>query len=67
MRQKGRISPRKAATLLGVHYNTVITWCQRAVRGEASPLHDVSQHVNGYYWISLAEVTALRQAHASPT
>lgn len=61
MRQKGRISPRKAAMLLGVHYNTVIAWCQRAVRGEASPLRDVSQHVNGYYWISLVEVKELRR------
>lgn len=46
--------------MLNVHYNTVISWCQRAVRGEPSQLIDVKQHINGYYWISLHEVNVLR-------
>lgn len=60
MRVAGRISPRKAAIMLNVHYNTVIAWCQKAVRGEPSQLIDVKQHINGYYWISLHEVNVLR-------
>lgn len=60
MRVPGFISPRKAAVILGVHYNTVIAWCRRAVAGESSRLHNVKQHVTGYYWIERQEVMDLR-------
>lgn len=62
MRVPGRISPRKAAAMLGVHYETVIRWCQAAVAGESSRLHDVEQHITGYYWISAEEIRALRRS-----
>lgn len=60
MRIRGRISPAKAASILGVHINTVYAWCQKAVNGEPSKLYDVKQHVSGYYWISLEEVQELK-------
>ena len=62
MREPGKVSPRKAARLLGVHYNTVIAHCQRSVRGEPSKLKTVSQNpLSGYYLIELEEVITLRQ------
>jgi DNA-binding transcriptional MerR regulator len=59
MRVPGRISPAKAAQLLGVHVRTIRSWCQKAVAGEPSHLKDVRQHITGYYWLSLAEVKQL--------
>lgn len=61
MRRPGRIGPRKAASILGVHYNTVLTWCQKSVAGEPSMLFDVEQHITGYYWISLDEIRTLKK------
>jgi hypothetical protein len=60
----GYISPRKAASILGVHYNTVLAWCQKAVAGEPSRLTDVQQHMTGYFWISLDEIRALRRMYS---
>lgn len=61
MRQAGKIQPRKAAKLLGVHLNTVYAYCRRAVAGEASPLREVHQNpLTGYYWLSLTDVMRLK-------
>lgn len=56
-----RISPNRAAKLLGVHVNTVYRWCQATEKGEYSRLSDVIRNdVNGYFEISLKEILALR-------
>lgn len=60
MRVPGRISPAKAAEMLGLHHNTVLAWCKAAIEGRPSKLSDVEQYINGYYWISLKEVKLLR-------
>jgi hypothetical protein len=66
MRIPGRISTTKTARILSVHRNTVIAWAQRAVEGKASPLKDVIRFPprDGYYWVSLEEVHALRDKWA---
>lgn len=61
MRTKDRVSPAKAARLLGLHYNTVYSYCRRAVEGRPSKLVNVSQNpVSRYYEIDLNEVNQLR-------
>ena len=67
MRVPGRISPSKAAQMLGVHVVTVRSWCAKAVNGEPSRLSDVLQYVTGYYWISLEEVRALKRRYPTET
>lgn len=67
MRIRDRISPAKAARMLGVHYNTVLSWCRAAIDGEPSPLADVQQHVTGYYWIAVSEIRALRRYYPKRT
>lgn len=58
----GRISPSKAARMLGVHVDTIRSWCAKAIAGEPSKLRDVEQHITGYYWLSLDEVRELRKS-----
>lgn len=53
--------------MLGVHYRTVINWCNRAVAGEEAPIRDVYMHITGYYWISLDEVMRLKRERCTPT
>jgi len=61
MRRPGKISPTKAARLLGVHVNTVYTWCRRAVNGRPSRLRNVEQNaVTGYFYVDLDEVKAMK-------
>jgi hypothetical protein len=56
------IPPSKAARILGVHVSAVHVYCQKAVRGDASPLTAVLRNEKtGYYWVSLAEVNRLAQ------
>jgi transposase len=57
---RGRVSPRKAARLLGRHFNTVYAWCRAAERGEDSPLYDVARGDNGYLSIAREDVERLR-------
>lgn len=64
MRESGYISPNKAASILKIDRRTVRSWCQKTIAGEDSPLKDVKQHINGYYWINKAEVIALRDQYA---
>ena len=60
MRRQGRVSPTKVARMLGVHINTVHTWCQKAVAGEPSKLKNVERNnATGYYWVDLEEVKEL--------
>lgn len=62
MRKQGKISPTKVASILGVHVNTVHTWCQRAVNGHPSKLKSVERNpATGYYWVDLEEVQNLRK------
>lgn len=61
MRERGKVSPAKAARLLGVHYNTVIAHCRNAVAGRPSKLKNVSKNpLSGYYAVDLTEVNNLR-------
>jgi hypothetical protein len=61
VRESGKVSPAKAARLLGLHYNTVYAYCRAAVSGRPSRLVNVSQNpVSGYYQIDLHEVNSLR-------
>jgi hypothetical protein len=51
------VSPRRAATLIGVHYNTVYNWCRAAERGEQTQLAHVERDpANGYFRVSLEGV-----------
>lgn len=59
MTDEGYISPSKAATMLKVDPRTVRGWCQATLAGEPSPLKDVKQHINGYFWISKYEILEL--------
>jgi len=58
MKEK-RISPRRAASILGVHINTVHNWCKNSVDGLPSRLEDVKKTVTGYYLINADEVRKL--------
>lgn len=61
MRKPGKISPTRVARMLGVHINTVHTWCQKAVAGEPTRLKNVERNnVTGYYWVDLNEVNELK-------
>lgn len=62
MKRRGKVSPTRVAGILGVHVNTVHSWCQKAVAGEPSKLTKVEQHpATGYYWLDLDEVLDLRK------
>ena len=66
MRRPGKISPTKVAGILGVHINTVHTWCKKAVTGEKSKLKNVERNpVTGYYWVDLEEVKELKRQRDS--
>ena len=55
------MSPTRAAKVLGVHINTVHTWCRKSVAGTPSKLEKVTRNpVNGYYLLDSDEVKALK-------
>lgn len=58
--RKGKVTPRRAARILGVHYKTVINWCRSAVAGEGSRLSSVEVSVTGRYYLDADEVRELR-------
>jgi hypothetical protein len=61
MKRRGKISPTRAANILGVHINTVRSWCQKAVAGEPSKLVEVERNpATGYYSVDLGEIQALK-------
>lgn len=65
MRQAGKISPSKAARLLGVNYRTVLRHITKAVHGCPSMLQSVYRDPkSGYYWLDLDEINALRTSGA---
>lgn len=53
------ISPRRAASIIGVHHNTVYEWCARTESGEPSPLPRVERAENGYMQVPLADALAV--------
>jgi hypothetical protein len=62
MRKMGKVSPSKAAKLLGVHVHTVQDYCRKAVSGEPSKLKNVERNpVTGYYWVDIEEVNTLKK------
>ena len=64
MKRRGRVSPTRAARLLGVHTNTVYDWCRRAERGDelGFPTSSVERDdSNGYLYISLQTVLDVRR------
>lgn len=55
------VSPAKAARLLGVHYNTVYSWCRGCVEGSPTRLKQVTQNpLNGRYNVDLGEIRKLK-------
>lgn len=55
------VSPRKAAKLLGLHYNTVYADCRRSVAGDPrAKLRGVKKHLNGYFQVPMSEVQRLK-------
>jgi len=66
MRKKGFVSPTKAARFLGVHVNTVYSWCKRAESGSPTRLQNVERTRAGYYYIDLNELKALKGTSGGP-
>ena len=61
MCKRGKISPARAARILGVHRNTVYNWAREAARGESTRLKDVERHpVTGYILVSRAEIQNIK-------
>lgn len=61
MSEPKHVSPRKAARMLNVHYNTVYSWCRDAIGGCPTKLHKVKQNtLTGRYMIDLAEIKKLQ-------
>lgn len=54
-----KLSPRRAAALLGRHPNSVYNWCRAAERGEPTVLTRVERAANGYFQIDAEEVRNL--------
>lgn len=53
-RWRDGLTPGQAAKKLGVHPNTVYTWCQKAMDGEETPLKEVKKNpYNGYYRVKV--------------
>lgn len=62
MRVRGKVSPNKAAKMLGKHRNTVLAHCQKAMRGEPAMFKNVHQNPkNRYYEVDLAELQELKK------
>ena len=62
MRKPGKISPNKAARMLGVHPNTVRNWASKVLEGQVSCLRNVEKNkLTRYVFISLSDVNALKK------
>jgi hypothetical protein len=60
MRIPGRVSVSKAARIVGVHYNTMYSYCHKALNGKPSVIKDVQQDAhNKYITVSLVEVKTI--------
>lgn len=61
MREKGMVSPPKAARMLELHLNTVYRWCELSVAGDPrAKLKGVKKKVSGRYEIPFSEVVRLK-------
>ena len=59
---RGKVSPHKAARMLGRHPNTIYSWCRGAERGDLSKFTSVERDPdNKYFKIDIAEVRRLQQ------
>lgn len=59
-RYPGKVSPRKAARMMGVHVHTVYAACRAAEQGQPTLLRNVSRASNGYLLLDKDEVTKAR-------
>lgn len=51
----------RAARLLGVHYRTIIVWCQQRMEGGESRITKVTRTVSGRYYLDAEEIHRLRE------
>jgi hypothetical protein len=55
------VSPRRAAQMLGIHVNTVRTWCLRTEKGQKSRLPNATRHPgNGYFQVPVKDINAIK-------
>lgn len=58
---RGKVSPRRAAKMLGRHLNSVYGWCRAAERGQPSKFRNIERDPrNGYFLIDLDEIERLQ-------
>lgn len=61
--RRGKISPTRAAGILGVHVHTVRDWCHKAIDGEPSKLSKVERNPEtGYYWVDADEIREIKRS-----
>jgi transposase len=59
VRVRGRVSPAKAARILGVHVSTVRRWCRASEAGISDKLPNTMRHDNGYFFIDFKDLRNL--------
>lgn len=62
-RRPGEITPRRAAQILGVHRNTIYSWCDAALNGEPCilPRDSVRRTVTKRLWLVREVIVSLSE------
>lgn len=61
----GLVSPRRAATIIGVHEKTIYRWCRAAEAGHPTRLARVERDEdNGYFRLSLHDIAPVTRARS---